>query len=301
MEFPISTDLAKAMPPDGRLPMVLDTDTYNEIDDQFAVVHALLSPNRLDVQAIYAAPFHNTRSTGAGDGMLKSYEEILRLLDLMGTPSEGLVHRGSPTFLPDWDHPVDSDAAADLVHRAMTVPDGPLYVAAIGAITNIASAILIEPKIVERIVVVWLAGTPPNRSSAREFNLAQDIQAARVILDSGVPLVLIPTVGVASHLLTTTTELARYLDGCGPICEYLLKIARQYMGDGMAKSKVIWDIAAIGYLIDPEWVPTNTVASPVLTNEVTWQSGAGRHAIRVAEIVHRDPIFRDLFAKLRGA
>ena len=57
--------------------MVLDTDTYNEIDDQFAVVYALISPE-LDVQAVYAAPFHNNRSSGPGDGMEKSYEEILR-------------------------------------------------------------------------------------------------------------------------------------------------------------------------------------------------------------------------------
>ncbi|MFC1725309.1 hypothetical protein ACFL4T_06755 [candidate division KSB1 bacterium] len=44
-------------PPAGRVRMVLDTDTYNEIDDQFAVVYSLISPERLNVEAIYAAPF----------------------------------------------------------------------------------------------------------------------------------------------------------------------------------------------------------------------------------------------------
>ena len=56
--------------------MVLDTDTYNEIDDQFALVYALLSPERLNVEAIYAAPFHNKRSQGPEDGMHRSYDEI---------------------------------------------------------------------------------------------------------------------------------------------------------------------------------------------------------------------------------
>ena len=37
-------------PPAGRVRMVLDTDTYNEIDDQFALVYALLSHERLDVE-----------------------------------------------------------------------------------------------------------------------------------------------------------------------------------------------------------------------------------------------------------
>jgi hypothetical protein len=60
-------------PPAGPVHMVLDTDTYNEIDDQFAVVYSLLSPN-LTVEAFYAAPFHNRRSSGPADGMERSYE-----------------------------------------------------------------------------------------------------------------------------------------------------------------------------------------------------------------------------------
>jgi hypothetical protein len=58
-KIPISTRLEKLQPPDGKIRMVIDTDTYNEIDDQFAVVHALLSPERLSVEGIYAAPFFN--------------------------------------------------------------------------------------------------------------------------------------------------------------------------------------------------------------------------------------------------
>ena len=42
-----ATRLARLDPPTGKVSMVLDTDTYNEIDDQFAVVHALLSPDQL--------------------------------------------------------------------------------------------------------------------------------------------------------------------------------------------------------------------------------------------------------------
>jgi hypothetical protein len=82
-----------------RIRMVLDTDTYNEIDDQFAVVYSLLAPERLKVEAIYAAPFTNDRSTGPGDGMEKSYTEILRLLARLNVPPEGLVHRGSTRYL----------------------------------------------------------------------------------------------------------------------------------------------------------------------------------------------------------
>jgi len=78
-------------PHPGRMRTVLDTDTYNEIDDQFALVQAMLSPDRIALEAIYAAPFHNKRSSGPGDGMDKSYDEILRLLDRMDRTPVGFV------------------------------------------------------------------------------------------------------------------------------------------------------------------------------------------------------------------
>ncbi|HOT93523.1 MAG TPA: nucleoside hydrolase, partial [Anaerolineae bacterium] len=83
MQFPPLSEAERIIrlePPTGKVQMVLDTDTYNEVDDQFAVVQALLSPEKLDVLALYAAPFFNDRSTGPADGMEKSYQEILRLL-----------------------------------------------------------------------------------------------------------------------------------------------------------------------------------------------------------------------------
>ena len=87
MNFPkLSTALrlARLQPPTGKVRMVLDTDTYNEVDDQFALVHALLSPDRLQVEAIYAAPYFNDRSSGPADGMEKSYEEIVALFRIVG-------------------------------------------------------------------------------------------------------------------------------------------------------------------------------------------------------------------------
>ena len=84
--------------------MVLDTDTYNEIDDQFAVVYALISPE-LDVQAVYAAPFHNSRSSGPGDGMEKSYEEILRILSRLNKDADGFAFKGSSHYLTDVQDP----------------------------------------------------------------------------------------------------------------------------------------------------------------------------------------------------
>lgn len=290
--------IARLTPPTGRVRMVLDTDTYNEIDDQFALAHALLSPDKLTVEAIYAAPFHNDRSTGPADGMERSYQEILRLLALLDVSAEGYALRGATAYL-DRERLVSTPAVADLIARALAAPpDDPLYVVAIAALTNIATAILLEPRIIEHIVVVWLGGHALHWPHTREFNLKQDIPAAQVLFDSGVPLVLVPCEGVTTHLHTTVPELDAYLAGKNVLCDFLVETVKGYHADHFAWSKVVWDVAAVAWLLDPDWVPTELVSSPILTDRGTWSVDRGRPLIRAATYVRRDPIFRDLFIKL---
>ncbi|UCG82787.1 MAG: nucleoside hydrolase [Dehalococcoidia bacterium] len=296
-ELPKDVMLARLEPPAGRVRMVLDTDTYNEIDDQFALVYALFS-KELEVEAIYAAPFLNQRSKSPADGMIKSYEEIRRILELLNVRHDNYAFRGSEEYLTGKESPVSSDAAADLVERAMTEREQPLYVVAIGAITNIASAILIEPRIIERIIVVWLGGMPYYWHTARHFNLQQDLKASQLIFDSGVPLVHIPTKNVAEHVRTTLPEVERYVKGQGIIGDYLHWIFSEYTAEHFASSKVIWDITTIAFLLNAEWVPSVICPSPILTDSYTWSFDQSRHPTRVAIDARRDAIFGDLFKKL---
>jgi inosine-uridine nucleoside N-ribohydrolase len=319
MNFPTISDAArfeKLQPPNGKVRIVIDTDTYNEIDDQFAVVHALLSPEKLTVKGLYAAPFFNPRSSSPGDGMEKSYEEIGRLLDRLDVPSENLAYRGSPGFLEDYYHPYHSEAVNDLIDRALNSVE-PLYVVAIGALTNIASAVLIEPKIIEKIVVVWLGGNALHWPHNVEFNLAGDVLAARLVLDCGVPLILLPCAGVTTHLRTTVCEIEQNVQGLGAIGDYLAETFKAYSDNHFGWSKEIWDVVAIAYLLDADWVPSNIVSSPIIAQRtavdvrnvdpyswtkhpLTWSFDHTRHQIRCAYYVERDPVFRDLFTKLEG-
>ena len=300
MTFPTLRDelrTSRLRPADGKLRVLLDTDTYNEVDDQFAVVHALLSPDRISLEAICAAPFHNNRSEGPADGMEKSYEEIIRLLDRLGIKDRERVFRGADRYLSSNTEPVESDAAQRIIDLSKE-GEGPLYVTPIGAITNVASAILMDPSIIERIVVVWLGGQPKHWPSAREFNLKQDVPAAQVVFDSGVPFVQIPCAGVASHLLTTIPEMEVYVKPHGEVGKFLFETYETYRKDQFARSKEIWDISATGWLIDASWVPSHVVPSPILTDQVTWSADPSRHPIRIAHSVKRDAIFGDLFKKM---
>ncbi len=304
MKFPsIDPTLRRNLlnPPESRVRVVLDTDTYNEIDDQFAVVQAILSPEEIDLKAIYAAPFHNPRSDGPKDGMEKSYQEILRLLERLDRSSDGFVYRGSESYLSGPDVPVRSSAADHLVKLAMDRTAGPLYVAAMGAITNVASAILLEPAIIDNIVVIWLGGNAVYWPSAFEFNLRQDLHASRLMFDSGLPLVHVPCWPVTSHLLTTVAEIETYVEGRGAIGDYLSEIFKGYTENPFGWSKVIWDIATVSWIINAEWVPSVLDHSPILTDQFTWSRDSSRHLIRSATNIDRDGIFSDIFTKLKTA
>lgn len=63
--------LERLKKPKGQIEVVLDTDTYNEIDDQFALAYLIKSEEKLRLQAIYAAPFFNHHSESPEDGWKK--------------------------------------------------------------------------------------------------------------------------------------------------------------------------------------------------------------------------------------
>lgn len=302
VQFPVISDqlmLQRLAHPKRSVRMVLDTDTFNEIDDQFAVVYAMKSPESVTVEAFYAAPFYNDLSSGPKDGMEKSYNELLKIAghlpEMAGIP----VHRGSEGYLPGAETPVESAAARDLVERAMaSSEEDPLYVVAIGAITNVASAILMEPRIIERIVVVWLGGHALHWRDTAEFNLHQDLHASRVILNSGVPLVLIPCMGVTSHLHTTLAEVEKFVKDKGSVGRYLYETFRDCSKDHFGYSRVIWDISTIAYLVNPDWTPSTLIHSPLLSEDFHFSIDNTRHFIRIVDHVHRDGVFSDLFRKL---
>jgi inosine-uridine nucleoside N-ribohydrolase len=288
--------------PQHTVDVVIDTDAYNEIDDQFAISYALRSPERLNVQALYAAPFLNHRSTSPEDGMVKSEKEIHKLLTLLGEERE--VYAGSRTYLPDENTPVISPAAEDLSRRAMAYsPEEPLYVVALGAITNVASALLLNPAIADRIVVVWLGGHALEWPDNREFNMQQDVAAARVIYGSGAPLVMLPCCGVVSAFTTTGPELDHWLRGKNALCDYLVQNtvdeAESY-ARGQAWSRVIWDVTAVAWLLNDghRFMADRLISTPVPQYDHHWHITADAPLCRYVFTIHRDSLFTDLFTKL---
>jgi len=75
----------------------------------------------------------------------------------------------------------------------------------------------------------------------------------------------------------------------------------QGINDHFGRTWVIWDIINFAWLLNPQWVPSQLVHSPILTDDLFWAHDDSRHLMREAYGVDRDAIFRDLFKKLEQA
>jgi purine nucleosidase len=336
--------------PQGRLRVVIDTDTANEIDDQFALAWALLSPEKLDVVAVTAEPFSfahhlpglcraeaallagqgqsehlvggfqgwlarlhkagrraaDLQLVGPAEGMELSYQEILRVYDACSISPGATVFRGADRYMTDPETPVVTDAATAIVDLAKS-GDAPLYIAALGCVTNIASAILMAPEIINNIVVVWTSGYPSaaphcNRPS---LNMVQDLCASRLLFDCGVPHVYLPGYHVGAQLKISLPEMERFVQGQGAIGDYLHHLfthnplhAMFALDDTARRTWVIWDIINIAWLINPDWVPTHLTTSPRLDDDLFWRNDPARHLMREAHDVQRDEIFLNFYDAL---
>jgi len=299
--------MKKLNTPTGVIDAILDTDAYNEIDDQFALAYMLLSPERINVKGICAAPFYNSMSNGPLDGMIKSYDEILKILTLMKKEDmKNHVFKGSDKYLPDEKTPVMSDAAQFIATQAREhTPDNPLYVVAIGAITNVASAILIDKDaMVNNTVIVWLGGHSKDWVDTKEFNMYQDIAAARVVMLSGAPFVQLPCMGVVSELRTTEWELKNWLDGQNDLATYLYQNTRNAVKHrwNMAWSRVIWDVSAVAWLLNDNdrFMKSYLIPTIVAQYDGKYSFDPRNHPMRYVYTVRRDEIFTDLFTKIRN-
>ena len=291
--------------PTSPVDVVLDTDAYNEIDDQFAISYMLRSKDRLHVKGLCAAPFLNSRSASAADGMEKSYQEILKLLELAEADDlKSSVYRGSDSFMADEKTPVISDAATYLAELAKEYcPEHPLYIVAIGAITNVASALLMNPDMKENTVIVWLGGHGVHLDHTREFNMYQDVAAARIVFGCGVPLVQLPCGGIVDHFVTSRYELEHWLLGKNKLCNYLvqntIEEAESY-AKGRPWTRVIWDVTAVAWLLnnDRKFMTDCLIHSPIPEYDDHYGFDNRRHFIKYVSSIKRDALFADLFEKL---
>lgn len=280
---------------DKKVNVILDTDTYNECDDQFALSYLLKSEDKFNIEAITVAPYHHDNNISIDEGIDKSCDEIIKICNWLNFDCTNKVFKGSTDYVEN-DYNEENDAVNKIIEIANK--NDKTYILAIGAITNVAIAINKEPKIVDKIEVIWLGGNSFLSKENKEFNFKQDVQAVRTVFESKVKLTVIPCKNVASNLRTSIYELEHFLKGKSKLCDYLCERFYNDGVHGIKERRAIWDISVIAYMINKEWFQTEEVSCPNIKDDTSYEITSNKHKITVVNYLDVDKIYKDLFEKL---
>jgi purine nucleosidase len=246
--------------------VVLDCDTANEVDDQFAITHALGVPGgTLDVRGVISV--HNTTAHGPGSRDMYQ-EEAERVVALCGS---------DVPCIPGADRPMESREdmvpSAGLEFLVEQARIGPLTIIATGPATDAASLFLAAPESRENVRVVWLGGFGDATSYGvwqnrmGELNGRADVAAYRTLLEEPVDLLHIPTWPAPAKLLVDPASFGEELRALGrPIASYLAEILQLWATEygQPERRKELWDLACVAAVADPGAVTAGPLAVPTL-------------------------------------
>jgi inosine-uridine nucleoside N-ribohydrolase len=257
----------------SKIPVVLSTDVGNEIDDQWAVAYLLLSP-RFDVLGVMSA-HAPTITAPAGHTSYRILVDVVE--NRLGMRVHPPLIKGANVPLNDTKTPISSPAVKFLITQSRRFSKtNRLNVLTIGAATDVASAILAEPSIVDRIQVIQMGFT--DEQGGEEFNIANDVYAAQVLLDSNVPLVIGPGNVCRASLSLTFDQAKQMLSNRGSIGGWLweeyqawyFRVVKPLRVNDFSKSWVIWDNITLAYLLD--LTTQHTKPRPRLRNNMTFET-----------------------------
>ena len=251
-----------------RLRLIIDADTANEVDDLYAIAWALLEP-KLEIVGITSAQWHTnprTPNDSVGESQ-RLNEDIIRLMNQPDIP----LPQGANFPMVNTLRPQPSEAAQFIIEQAKATPKGEkLSVAILGPCTNIASAILMDPSIIDKLSVNYLGfwyEVETGTWSKREFNTNNDPNAVDVLLNTSNLEFRVMTATTSQHLEFEKTVMDQLLKGKEGIGNYLINrwdtYDRFWKEEDKEKTKwTMWDVAILQALAYPELVEQQSVMTP---------------------------------------
>lgn len=279
-----------------KINVILDTDTYNECDDQFALSYLIKNNYKFNIEAITVAPYsHKTRNVSVPDGQDLSYNEILKICKWLNFDTADKVFKGSMEYIQNG-YDKDNDAVNKIIEIALK--NNKTYILGIGAITNIALAIKKEPRIIDKIEVIWLGGNQLNYKDNLEYNFRQDIDAVKIVFDSKVRLTILPCKDVISKLRIDVNTLKEKIGNKSELCNYLIDRFYNDGYHGIQEERVIWDISVIAYMINKNWFKKEVISCPNIKDDTSYELNKDRHKITIITDIDRDRVYENLFKRL---
>lgn len=301
--------LAFSVPENKQVRMIIHTDAKNEADDQYAIMHHLLTPG-FDVRGIIAAHFEGKYSSEdfkRGTSMQASYDEIIKILEYAEMDDVPVLHGSKQPLGTDGMEIPFSEGADFIIQEAMRDDQKPLFIAMQGGVTDLAIAYLKEPCIAEKLTAIWIGGEEYPKGGW-EFNLLQDIVAANILFSSNIPLWQIPR-NVYSKVIVSISELAEKVKPCRMIGEYLFGQLVEFnnkMGSGsreewpQGETWCLGDQPTVTVLLqgeDKEYFHMQKV--PYVERDMTYRENFDAREIRVYDMVDVRLTIEDFVSKLR--
>lgn len=233
--------------------VIIDADTGNEVDDLYAIVRGLIEPG-WDVLGLNATQWQASHWS-VPKSMEESYRLNQVLLSYLQMDGKVKSNRGAEARLYDWGNKSQTSAASNfIVKEAQKSGNEKINVIVLGALTNVASAILDEPSITSKIRVYWLGTTYDFQRGVMknlDFNSVMDIQAVDVVFNSDVELHVIPG-NVSSQMTMNWKETEERFRGKHDLLDFLLQRWYKHL-DGGRRKRTIWDLSIIQAVIHPEY------------------------------------------------
>ena len=260
-------------PKDNKISILIDADTANEVDDLYALVYAINEP-KFDIVGITSAQFHTsplaTDSTALESQKIN--EAILMLMNRTDIP----LAIGSNVPLTSINQPAESQAANFIISEAHKASEREkLQLVILGSCTNVASALLKDPKIISKIQISYLGfwhNPKTNVFNKKEFNSGNDTLAVEVLLNTKGLDFSVMTATTSQHLIFKKSDVDTHLKGKSRIADYLVTRWETYerwwtKEDPAKKEWIMWDVALLEALAHPEWATKKKYTTPPKNTE----------------------------------
>lgn len=300
---------------DPRIPVIIDSDANNELDDQHALAYLLLSDTTFNVLGITVNATYN------GGDIEEHRKEANRVVDLVGWQGRVEVFKGAnANFTEIEDHlnqsGFDGSAAVDfIIGEARKKRAQPLVLIPVGKLTNIALALKKEPSIARRVRIVWLGSNYPEPG---EYNLENDTASLNFVLKTDVPFEM-ATVRYGESSGTADVKVRRRdiytrMPGSGPVVaepvtgrhggsftcfgDYSVDLFKHItdLEDGCYRS--LFDMAAVAIVKNPSWAESYEIPCPLYFNDGWVEQPDNKRMITIWENFNSDAILNDFFTTI---
>jgi inosine-uridine nucleoside N-ribohydrolase len=288
-------------------------DLAGDLDGLFAAVHAVLSRS-IDLRGIVATGTGNKR-----EGSDRAVALANEMLSLMGMTGRVKVARGCAGKMTAAKTPMPSPGVQAIIEEAMRTDTRlPLYVAVGGGLTEVASALLLEPQIAGRFTLIWIGGDAYPAGGTGETNFNIDPLAAQYVFnDTSTSLWQLPR-SVYATCIVSAAEIQAFVAPHGAIGRWLYQkvVDAPLQFNKALNTGETWTmgdnplvvLAALG-----DWAPNirpfrydrtgsslfDEVVAPRLNANGTFSERAEGRKIRIYKTIDTRLMLNDLFAKLR--